>query len=131
MTKKFILLSLLGLFFCPTFSLAAEDAFHKLQRGIVNVVSAPIEIPKQTKTYWIAGSEKTPHIIVWVVSGVMKGLVMTTTRFGSGLWDVISFPLDVPSGYASFVQPDYVSDNWPVRQEGVHYKNLWDRTDDR
>ncbi len=105
-----------------TNSFAANGAIKKLQRGIVNVVTAPVEVPKQIRAYWIAGSEKTMHISPWVFCGLVKGLWMTPLRMGSGLWDTITFPFDT-----SFLKPEYVFDEWPKRKKGVVYKNLWDR----
>ncbi len=108
-----------------TNSFAANGAIKKLQRGIVNVVTAPVEVPKQIRAYWIAGSEKTFHISAWVFCGFVKGVWMTPLRMGSGLWDVITCPLDLPGNGGSLVQPEYVFDDWPKRKKGVVYKNLW------
>jgi len=98
----------------------------KLQRGIVNVVTAPVEVPKQIRAYWIAGSEKTFHISPWAFCGFVKGVWMTPLRMGSGLWDIITCPLDLPRNGGSLVQPEYVFDEWPKRKKGIVYKNLWD-----
>jgi hypothetical protein len=52
---------------------------------------------------------------------------MMGARMGSGLWDVLTFPVKVPKDYGSLIKPDSVFENWPQRQEGIAYKNLWDR----
>lgn len=108
-------------------SFAANDAIHKLGRGITNVVTAPVEIPKEIRAHWIKGSEKTYHIIVWIFCGFVKGTVMTTARAGSGVWDVVSSPVSIPKDYQPILKPDYVFDDWPQRKEGVVYKNLGDK----
>jgi putative exosortase-associated protein (TIGR04073 family) len=89
--------------------LRAEDTPKtKLTRGVVNITTAPLEIVKQTRLYWKKGAQKTPHIIVWIFSGFVKGVVNTVTREVSGAWDMISFPLAVPADYQPLVKPDTV-----------------------
>jgi putative exosortase-associated protein (TIGR04073 family) len=107
-------------------SFAAKGAVHKLGRGITNIVTSPIEIPKEIRAHWIKGSEKTPHILAWIFCGVVKGTFMAAARIGSGAWDVVTFPAEIPENYEPLLKPDYVFGQWPQRQEGVIYKNLRD-----
>lgn len=86
----------------------AKNPAQKFARGAINIVTSPLEIPKQTRVYWKKGAEKTPHILVWVMSGIVKGVVETTKRFASGTWDVISFPVSIPADYEALLKPDYV-----------------------
>ena len=88
----------------------------KFSRGAVNVLTSPIEIPKQIRAYWIEGSRHTPHIIVWIFSGAVKGSADAVKRLGSGIWDVVSCPWAVPKDYEPLVKPDFVFENWPSRQ---------------
>ncbi len=96
-------------------SVMAANPAIKLERGVVNVVTSPVEIVKYTRAYWIKGSEKTPHIIVWFFAGTIEGTVEMVKRGGSGLWDVVSFPFAVPQNYDSLIKPDYVFEDWPRR----------------
>ncbi len=122
--RKVIVLCLVLSFMGMNNSFAANRTIKKLQRGVVNIVTAPVEIPKQIRVYWIAGSEKTFHISAWIFCGLVKGIWMIPVRAGSGLWDVISSPLDIPSNGKSIVQPPYVFDDWPQRKAGVIYHNM-------
>lgn len=111
--KKVIMCTvILSLIYVP-FVYAEKDSIDKLQRGVVNVLTAPIEIPRQTRAYWIEGAQLTDHILVWVFSGAVYGVVQTVKRAGSGVWDIISFPFDRPQGYEPLLKPDYVFENWP------------------
>ena len=92
---------------------ADEGPVKKLWRGVGNVVTSPVEVPKQARAYWITGAQKTPHILVWIFSGTVWGVVQGIKRAGSGVWDIISFPIDKPEGYASLMQPACVFDQWP------------------
>ena len=105
---------------------AADTPFEKLQRGGVSVLTAPIEMIKETRAYWIEGSAKTYHISAWLFCGAMKGIVMTAARAGSGVWDIVTFAVPVPKGYSPLLKPDSVFDEWPKREPGVKYKNLGD-----
>lgn len=112
---------------CADNVMAASEPVKKIKRGVVNVVTSPLEIPKEVRSHWIKGSEKTYHILVWIACGVVKGTVMTAARIGSGVWDIVSAPLSVPEDNEPLLKPDYVFEQWPQRQEGVVYKNLGDQ----
>jgi len=103
-------------------SFAANAALNKLGRGITNIVTAPLEIPKEIRAHWIKGAEKTYHVIAWMVCGFVKGNFTMAARFGSGAWDVISFPVNIPENYEPLFKPEFVFDNWPEKQEGFPYK---------
>lgn len=103
---------------------ASNKAPQKLTRGAINLFSAPVEIPREVRAHWISGSEKTHHIIVWIFCGFVKGIAMTTARSGSGLWDILTFPVPIPAQFDSLIKPASVFDDWPQRQAGVQYKNL-------
>ena len=92
----------------------------KLQRGAVNVVSAPLEIPRQIRAYWIIGAEKTDHILVWIMAGGVKGVVESVKRFSSGAWDVMTFPSSVNADHAVWIKPDFVLQDWPVNPKSGH-----------
>lgn len=108
-------------------SFGAGGPVDKAKRGIISVVTAPIEIPKEIRAHWIKGSEKTYHVGVWILCGFVKGTVMMTARIGSGVWDVVTFPIKTPKNYEPLLKPDYVFDQWPQRQEGVVYKQLGEK----
>ncbi len=92
----------------------AEDGpVKKLARGVVNVVTAPIEIPKQARAYWVEGARETDHILVWIASGTVWGIIQTVKRAGSGVWDIVTFPVEKPADYAPLLEPDYVFEQWP------------------
>lgn len=105
------------LLFCLMFAAsdteAAANPAEKFWRGVVNVVTAPVEIPKQIRASWIEGAKKTDHIIVWMFSGAVWGTVQAIKRAGSGLWDVASFSVKIPDEYQSLIQPGCVFDEWP------------------
>ncbi len=93
---------------------ADQGPGNKLYRGVVNIVTAPLEVPKQARAYWIKGAQKTSHILVWIGSGAVWGVIQGIKRVGSGVWDVVTFPLDQP---APLLKPDYVFDQWPRNPE--------------
>ncbi|MBZ0167757.1 MAG: exosortase system-associated protein, TIGR04073 family [Candidatus Omnitrophica bacterium] len=92
---------------------AENNPGAKLGRGIVNIVTAPVEIPKQTRAYWIEGAQLTDHILIWAGCGTVWGLIQTVKRAGSGVWDIVSFPFDKPADFEPLLSPDYVFENWP------------------
>ena len=107
--KKFLLL----LFLCFTlfFPIPAHAGgpLKKLLRGMATIVTAPLEIPHETRRYWKMGAKKTDHILVWILCGFVKGTADTTIHLGSGLWDVVSFPVPIPADYKSLMKPDQIN----------------------
>ena len=121
-TRLFIIVGVLWVA-CPAF---AEDAgrMTKLKRGVTNVVTAPIEVMRETRAHWIEGSQYTDHISFWLFSGLVKGVVEAVKRAGSGAWDIVSFPFERPRGYEPLYKPDYVFQNWPSRDNVLPRKDL-------
>ena len=113
MKKVILILSLSILLIEAPWASAQKHAGQKLQRGIINVVTAPLEVPKQARVYWKEGAKKTDHILVWIFSGAAKGMADMTHRIVSGVWDIITFPFNIPKGYEPLKKPDYVLEDWP------------------
>lgn len=112
--KPILWLFLMLLLLNPAFVQAQEiGSGHKLYRGVVNIITSPVEIPKQARAYWIEGAQKTDHILVWIGTGAVWGLVQGVKRASSGLWDMLSFPFEKPVKYNSLLKPDFVFDEWP------------------
>ena len=101
--------AVITLFLCGA-SFAAENAGEKLSRGVTNVVTAPVEIAKQIDTQLKKDEQQQKNKAVSVASGFLKGVAFTFARFGSGLWDIVSFPFHYPSNYEPLLKPEYVLD---------------------
>jgi len=111
--KRMIFLIVSIIVLCCSVAEAQNTPVKKLLRGVVNIVTAPIEVPKQARAYWIKGAQLTPHILVWIFSGSVWGVVEGIKREGSGVWDIVSFPLNKPEGFDPLFKPDFVFDKWP------------------
>ena len=105
--------------FLASLAHAEDKSVKKLKRGAVNIVTAPIEIPKNFRAYWIEGSKHTPHILVWLFSGTVKGVADMTKRAGSGVWDIMTSEMDNGKVDESLVKPDYVLQGWPTRNDST------------
>ena len=111
--KKIFFGWLLAVLLCAPSAYAQNDAAKKLCRGAVNVLTAPVEVPKQARAYWVEGAQKTDHILVWIGSGIAWGVVQGVKRMGSGFWDIVSFPFEKPAGFEPLMKPAFVFDEWP------------------
>ncbi len=103
---------------------AAKDTGEKLTRGVANVLSGVLEVPKTIGEEWKASN----NAFVGVVAGTFKGLAWWIARTGSGLWDVVTFPFPLPSNYDPLFKPDYVwrdttSDFKTTQDAGVRSAN--------
>ena len=110
MKRLFVFVSaLLLLMTFATASFADLDDFtwpKKIKRGAANVLTAPVEIPKQI----IAGAYERPALIM-MFSGLLKGVAYTMGRMGSGMWDIFTCNLDVSD--APLMKPPCVFEDWP------------------
>jgi len=84
-----------------------RDMLMKAKRGGINIVTSPLEIPKQAKNE-IESTEEKPGKIIALFGGTVKGLVFAVGRLGSGIYDVLTFNINTPKGYEPLVKPDYV-----------------------
>lgn len=74
----------------------AQDPIHKMGRGVVNVLTGWIELPKQVH---LGSQEENP--IVGLGWGLFRGASLTVLRAGVGLFETLTFPLPYPKAYAS------------------------------
>jgi putative exosortase-associated protein (TIGR04073 family) len=80
-----------------------QKIFNKLGRGVVNVFTGWLEIPKTIAKEW----RKTDPFTGTVV-GLFKGLGWAVARTLVGFYEVLSFPFPVPRGYEPVMQPEYI-----------------------
>ena len=98
----------------------AEDSYltsrpmQKLKRGVINVVSAPLELPKEVKQHWDESDTNPIKKTAYLFGGLVKGLTYTVGRIGSGLWDIATLNLDIPGNNEPLMKPDYV---WADKKE--------------
>lgn len=83
----------------------AQDPVHKLGRGVVNMLTCWIEIPKQVH---LGSQEENP--ITGLVWGVVKGAGLTVLRVGVGLYEAATFPIPYPKEFASPYEEMELSD---------------------
>lgn len=74
----------------------AQDPIHKMGRGVVNVLTGWIEIPKNMHLGLL---EEQP--LLGLGRGVIKGVALTLLRAGVGAYEALTFPLPAPRQYAS------------------------------
>lgn len=90
----------------------AHDAGQKLGRGLANLVTGWVEIPKQVG---LQGRETND----WdaVTKGLAKGFVHAFARTAVGAYEIVSFPFPVPEGYRPILTPEFVASDYrpPVK----------------
>lgn len=78
----------------------AQDPIHKMGRGLTNVLTGWIEVPKQ-----ISDGAQAENPVTGVGRGLMRGGGLTVLRTGIGLFETVTFPLPYPNGFASPYEP--------------------------
>jgi len=84
----------------------AEKMSFKLVRGVTNVATAIVELPKQT----ILTAHN--HGDIGYVIGPIKGVGMTLYRGLIGITETIFFMVPQPGYYDPMIDPTYVWEDW-------------------
>jgi putative exosortase-associated protein (TIGR04073 family) len=79
-----------------------EQSGKKLLRGVVNVITGWVELPKNIYDTSI----ETNNPIKGITYGSLKGLGMTIVRTGVGAYDVVTFMIPVPK--ETLLEPEFV-----------------------
>src|SRR5687767_12446423 len=69
----------------------AGKMLHKLGRGITNVFTCWVEVPRNIAIQW----ERTDPVTGFFVGGI-KGLGWGFARFTTGVYETVTFPLPIP-----------------------------------
>ena len=86
-------------------SLYAKDMGDKLTRGACNIVTGlPAQIITNIGQEW----EASNNAAVGIFAGFVKGTVLGVCRVGSGVWDLVTFPVAIPKDYEALAKPDYL-----------------------
>ena len=75
----------------------AQDPIHKMGRGVVNLLTGWIELPKQIH---LGTQEDNP--VAGLGWGLVKGVGLTLLRSGVGIYEAVTFPIPYyPKDFAS------------------------------
>ncbi len=86
----------------------ADQMMHKLGRGIVNLFTGVVEVPKNIAHEW-RKSDPFSGLVVGFIKGVGWGIC----RSAAGAYEIVTFPLPVPEGYIPIMEPEFVlTDVW-------------------
>jgi len=127
MRAKATLLSLLLLmvFATPSFAIEgqqpeaiAEKMAFKLVRGVANVATAIVEVPKQS---YLTVRDRGG---VGYVVGPLKGVGMAFYRLFAGVTETVFFAVPQPGYYDSMIQPEYVWDGWEEKRVEPRVQSL-------
>ena len=119
MRTKTTFLSLLLLMVFATASFAvegqqpeaiAEKMAFKLVRGVTNVATAVVEVPKQS---YLTVRDRGA---VGYVVGPLKGIGMAFYRLLTGAAETVFFAVPQPGYYDSLIQPEYVWQGWEEKR---------------
>ena len=83
-----------------------EKMGKKLGRGIANVATGWVEIPKNI---YDTSVESNPFI--GLTFGTLKGVGWTVVRTSAGVYDVATFLFPIPKSYVPILEPEFVFSN--------------------
>jgi len=93
-TAKYILIIASILLVCPPV-FAGDNPIKKLNRGLINIITSPVEIAKQINKEWKrdAQKEEKESAPKKIFSGLFSGISQSLKKLSSGIVDVVTFPI--------------------------------------
>jgi putative exosortase-associated protein (TIGR04073 family) len=89
-----------------------EKMAIKLTRGVTNIVTSPVELPKQII---LTGRDMGP--VGFIVIGPLKGVGMTLYRATIGAVETFFFTVPQPGYYDPTIDPAYVWEGWEPKRD--------------
>ena len=80
-----------------------QKMFHKLGRGVSNVLLGWVEVPKNIAREWRNTEPFTGSIV-----GLIKGFGWGIARTLAGFYEIVSFPFPIPRNYEPIMYPEFV-----------------------
>ena len=114
--KKFMMIKVMTILMLTPFFCCAEDTgkpfiskpFMKFGRGMVNIISSPLELPNQMYILSDHAKENSKYSIETAsaaIEGVFMGTVYAFWRLGAGTYDLFTFP--IPKYESCLITPTY------------------------
>lgn len=100
-SRAVLILLMLAMLVAPVAGWAGNP-LEKLARGITNVATSPGEFIYQMDP----AIDAAPDVVTGYIMGIFKGAFYTVKRAGVGLYDILTFPINRPSGYAPVYEPE-------------------------
>ena len=102
-TKFVVVLVLIVSLVCIHSQCFAQNALRKLGRGTSNVVTSAFEIPKSIQEMFYEEG-----VMAAATYGVLDGIYKFVLRTVVGVYEVATFPIPFPDGYAPIVEPEFL-----------------------
>lgn len=79
-----------------------SGSLGKLGRGIANVATCPIELPRTIEKVTLKDG-----YVAGATVGILQGAWRTVLRGLVGVFEVITFPAEVPEGFKPLIRPEF------------------------
>ncbi|OGW75783.1 MAG: hypothetical protein A2Z72_05205 [Omnitrophica bacterium RBG_13_46_9] len=103
MKKGFIICVAVLMVFSLTTTCFAQDMGKKLARGLANILTGWVELPKN-----IYDTSVEDNVFSGLTVGLVKGVGMAIVRTGAGVYETVTFPFPIPEDYAPVLEPEFV-----------------------
>lgn len=87
----------------PAHAAQSGNAFTKLGRGAINIVTGWVEIPK--RIYETSEVQGAASGWTW---GLLRGFGYGFVRTAAGFYELLTFPVPAPADYAPVMDPPYI-----------------------
>jgi len=91
-----------------------DDVTYKLGRGLTNIITSPIDV---VATFDEKFQEYGPY--KGSAYGLVRGVANGLTRLAIGVFEVLTFPFEVPENYGPILEPEFIFDKY--RMVGSEY----------
>ena len=79
-----------------------SGSLRKLGRGIANVATCPIELPRTIEKVSLRDG-----YVAGATVGILQGVWRTILRGAVGVFEVVTFPIEVTEGFKPLLKPEF------------------------
>ena len=80
-----------------------SGSLRKLGRGVANIVTCPIELPRTIENVALKDG-----YVAGATVGILQGVWRTVLRGVAGVFEVVTFPAEIPEGFTPLIKPEFV-----------------------
>ena len=79
-----------------------SGSLGKLGRGIANITTCPIELPRTIEKVSLRDG-----YVAGATVGILQGVWRTVLRGVVGVFEVVTFPAEIPKGFKPILKPEF------------------------
>ena len=102
-TKFLIICAIIVSLFCIQSPCFAQNMLRKLGRGVANVATGIVEVPKSIQEIFYSDGP-----VAAGTYGILDGVYKFLARTVVGAFEIATFPFPIPANYEPIIEPEFL-----------------------